>query len=327
MLDLNKIHLGDSKELLKLVDTESVDCIITSPPYWQLRDYGVDGQIGLESTVDDYICKLMSVFRECHRVLKSSGTLWIVIGDTYNGDKKGITDSKLHYIGETKINKKSGRYRRKTLLMIPSRLAIAMIDEGWILRNELIWHKPNIMPQSIKDRFTVDFEKIFFFTKSEKYYFQQLKEPMITNDMNSPRGSKGAMFQLNKGLRLLRDYNRTVSAKNMNNIAENKKIDLAFSEGGMRNKRAVWKISTEKSNVNHYATFPKKLVQNCMDSGCPRQGIVLDPFSGSGTTAMVAKKSNRNFLGIELNQDYFNTSIQRVHSEHVEYSIYDFIGT
>ena len=241
---------GDALKVLKTIESNSVDCIITSPPYYQLRDYGVKGQIGLESTVSRYITKLRKVFQECYRVLKNDGTLWIVIGDTYNGDKKGITDRKGQYIGKSSINKTSGRWRRKTLLMVPSRLAIAMIDDGWILRNEIIWHKPNVMPQSMKDRFTIDFEKVLFFTKSEKYYFKQQKEPMKTLDFSSPRGSEGALYQLNKGLRIAREHNRTVSAKKQDNVGNQQYTGFndryEVPKDAMRNKRSVWEIPTSQ---------------------------------------------------------------------------------
>lgn len=325
---LNTIFNQDALAGIKMLDTNSIDCIITSPPYWQLRDYGHDHQIGLEETVNEYILKLRDVFSECKRVLKPEGTLWIVIGDTFAGDKNGITDRKrVDYLGESKIKKRAGSYPRKSLLMIPSRLAISMIDDGWILRNEIIWQKPNVMPQSMNDRFTIDFEKVLFFTKSRFYYFNQPKEPMQTIDLNSPRGSKGSLKQLNKGLRILGVYNKTISAKkaNLKEIPDSSSFKERYrsSTNLMRNKRTVWKIATESNSIEHFAMFPKELVETMLEAGCPQQGIVLDPFMGSGTTAVVAKMQNRNFIGFEINPQYVKIATNRVNKIIYQHSIFE----
>ena len=318
---------ADALEGLKTIESNTVDCIITSPPYYQLRDYGVNGQIGLEDTVDEYIHKLCLVFRECYRVLKPDGTLWIVIGDTYNGDKKGITDRNSQYLGKQAINKSRGRFKRKTLLMVPSRLAIAMIDDGWILRNEIIWHKPNVMPQSVKDRFTIDFEKILFFTKSEKYYFKQQKEPMKTLDFASPRGSKAALYQLNKGLRIAKEYNRTVSAKKQDNHGNQTYVGFndryEAPKDAMRNKRSVWNIPTSSSGLKHYAMFPLSLVEQMIDAGCRTDGVVLDPFCGSGTTLRVAKYKGHPYIGIDINPEYVKMAEERLSNTPIQGSLFN----
>ena len=211
--------------------------------------------------------------------------------------------------------------------MIPSRLAIAMIDEGWVLRNEIIWHKPNVMPQSVKDRFTIDFEKVFFFTKSRFYYFNQPKEPMKTMDVNSPRGSKGALYQLNKGLRILNNYNKTVSSKKQDKVGRHDYTGLndryITPENLMRNKRTVWTISTEASSIEHFAMFPKELVETMIEAGCPKGGTVLDPFMGSGTTAVVAKMLNRDYIGFEINPEYAKVASERVGKTIYQHSIFE----
>ena len=183
-LELNKIYQGDALEVLKTFPDESVDCAITSPPYWNLRDYGTAGQLGLESTFQEYVAKLCDIFDEVKRVLKKEGTCWVKFGDTYSGNKEGKTDAKVSsYLGDTTkgIHKKA-TIQEKCLCQIPSRFAIEMTNRGWILRNRLVWHKPNAMPSSVDDRFTVDYEDVFFFVKSKKYNFQQLYEPRKTDE-------------------------------------------------------------------------------------------------------------------------------------------------
>ena len=178
----NKIIHGDSLEVLQTLPGESIDCVVTSPPYWALRDYGVPGQLGLESTFNEYISKLCDIFDEVKRVLKKEGTCWVNIGDTYVGSGFGA-GGKHHFLSDQALKNptKFAGLPNKSLCQIPSRFAIEMCNRGWILRNEIIWHKPNCMPQSVKDRFTVDFEKIFFFVKSKKYYFETQYEPALMN--------------------------------------------------------------------------------------------------------------------------------------------------
>lgn len=306
MLEINTIYNIDALEGLKKLDDNSIDCIITSPPYYQLRNYGVEGQIGLENTVDEYIHKLTSIFEEAYRVLKIHGTMWIVIGDSYNGDKKGITDRKAAKNINREVTKTRGRWKRKTLLQIPFRLSIELIEKGWILRNHIIWQKPNAMPQSVKDRFTVDFENVFLFTKSEKYYFNQLKEPM------KQTGKYGFVNKLDH----LRQYNRTIGAKKQDLVGRadyygfnNRYVP---SKDGQRNKRAVWSIPTMPNKTNHFATFPEPLVENMIESGCKLGGVVLDMFNGTGTTCKVAKRLDCDYIGFELNAEYVDISIKKI---------------
>ena len=312
MLELNTIHNGDSLQLMMLLDDESIDTIITSPPYWQKRDYRVEGQIGLEATPDEFIGKLFDVFHQSKRVLKESGSLWIVISDSYSGNKNGITDSKLAYMGEQIICKRTNNIPRKSLMMIPERLTIMMIDDGWILRNKIIWQKPNIMPSSVADRFTVDYETIFFFTKSSRYYFEQQKEPMMS------RGSKGELGNQHSGRRKQNEVGR----------ADYTGFNARYEppKDGLRNKRSVWNIpSSPGYDDNHFATFPEDLVKIMIKAGSPKDGVVLDCFSGSGTTCAVAKRLQRQYIGFELNADYLSESNKRIRRMPIEYTIDDFI--
>ena len=264
---VNQIIHCDALTKLKEIESESVDCIVTSPPYYNLRDYKVHGQIGTEKTIDEYIANLLAIFSECRRVLKSSGTFWLVIGD---------------------------RLEEKSLQMIPERLAIKLTAETkFYLRNKIIWHKRNCMPSSEKTRFTIDYEFIYFFTKSPKnYYFKTQYEPHITLS-NKTMPPIGGVKHLNNG-------NPTYSG------------NTPYYNRMGRIKRCVWTINTEHFKEAHFAVFPEELVKQCIDAGCPEEGIVLDPFMGSGTTALVALKTNRKFIGIELNQDYIEIANKRI---------------
>lgn len=287
---------GNARDALKSLENESVDCIITSPPYYQLRVYGnSENELGKEDTPQQYITNLMKVFDECKRVLKKDGTLFINISDTYNGTcVKNELDSKETY-NDYSQRKNSNVIKKKSLMAIPSRLEVAMVDSGWVLRNEIIWHKPNAMPNSVKDRFTVDFEKIFFFTKSEKYYFNQIKEIMKTNDITSPRGSKGVIVQENSGRRKQDKLGKDTYTGFNDRYTPN--------EDGMRNKRAVQSINTEASTLEHFAMYPKELVETMLECGCKPGGVVLDPFAGAGTTLKIAKYLGYGYIGIELYEE------------------------
>lgn len=312
-MELNKIYQGDALSVLKTFEDNSIDCCITSPPYWGLRDYGVDGQIGNENDFNEFITKLIEIYTEVYRVLKPEGTCFVNLGDTYGGSGSGTTknadtnkyieNSKQVYVlpnGTSKASKFRGTTLNKSLLMIPERFALNMLDSGWILRNQIIWHKPNQMPSSATDRFTVDFEKIFFFVKQQKYYFEQQLEP-YTEPMNRWAGdnleAKGNS-DWDKGT-----GQTTYRNRNMRPNPEGK------------NMRTVWSINTEPFSEAHFATYPTILVSRMIKGGCPDNGVVLDPFFGSGTTGVVARKLNRNYIGIELNHDYIKIAQKRLHNE------------
>lgn len=312
-MQLNKIYQGDALENLKKFPSESIDCVVTSPPYWNLRDYNTDGQLGLETTFEEYVKKLCDIFDEVKRVLKKEGTCWVNISDTYSGNKVGKTDNKVSdYLKDTtvKLNKKIGSVPNKSLCCIPDRFKIEMINRGWICRNEIIWYKPNCMPASVKDRFTIDYEKVFLFVKSKKYYFKQQKEPAITKDTSPPRGSKGVLGgNLNKGLRgqdLFDNFNSR-------HIPNNE---------GLRNKRSVWTINTKPCKEAHFATYPEALIEPMIDAGCPIGGITLDPFIGSGTTAIVALNQNKKYIGIDLNPDYIKIAEKRINKSQQQIKLF-----
>ncbi|MDQ4123263.1 MAG: site-specific DNA-methyltransferase [Acidobacteriota bacterium] len=294
----NRILKGDALCVLRKLPNESIDSIVTSPPYYALRDYGIAGQIGLEETFTEYLEKLFLVFDEAKRVLKRTGTCWVVIGDTYGGSATSGSLINHQQRANSKSNNslrlthRKGKYA-KCLLQIPARFAIGMIERGWILRNEIIWHKPNLLPSSVKDRFTMDFEKIFFFTKSRRYFFNQQFEAL----KNPERLKKRSVNPEKKHKWWNSEMKLPINSKAM------EKSRARVLKTG-RNKRAVWTIGTGRFNGNHFAVFPEKLIETPILAGSPENGIVLDPFMGSGTTAVVAKRLQRRFIGIELNPDY-----------------------
>jgi len=295
----NIILQGDALEQLKTLPDESIDCVMTSPPYWALRDYGVEGQLGLESTFEEYINKLCDIFDEVKRVLKKTGTCWVNLGDVYGGSnsfgwKQTVAkknQSNPSGEGNEYLLKKYGienKSMSKSLLMIPFRFAIEMVNRGWILRNNIIWHKRNCMPSSVSDRFTVDFEYLFFFTKNKQYYFQTQYEP------NHYDGRKVM-----------------VAKRKKTEIYRNEIPRWANLEKG-RNKRTVWSINPKPFKEAHFAVYPEELCETPIKAGCPKEGIVLDPFFGSGTTGLVALKQNKKFIGIELNKEYIEIANKRL---------------
>lgn len=299
-MDLNKIYQGNALDVLKTFSDKSVNCCVTSPPYYGLRDYGVEGQIGNESTPEEYIRKLVEIFNEINRVLTDDGTLWLNISDSYAGSGKGRNKDgkpcKGHSIsrdnntkfGGTLLKSKVESAKPKDLIGIPWMLAFALRDSGWYLRQDIIWAKGNPMPESVKDRCTKSHEYIFLFSKSKKYYFdnESIKEPA-----KYPYDKRGERNDSRRGL-------------SMNSINGN--------TGAYRNKRDVWFVNTKPCKEAHFAVFPDTLIEPCILVGCPENGIVIDPFIGSGTTGMVSKRNNRNYIGIELNSDYIDIANRRI---------------
>lgn len=304
---INKIFNEDCLTGLKKLPDNSIDCCVSSPPYWGLRDYGVNGQVGNENDYVEFVDRLTEIYKEVYRVLKPEGTCFVNLGDTYAGSGSGTTknadtskyveNSKQVYClpnGTAKSSKYRGTNLNKCLLMIPERFAIKMIDTGWILRNQIIWHKPNQMPSSAKDRFTVDFEKIFFFVKQAKnYYFEQQIEE-----------TKARVIEP----RMLKEIRQTAS--------EQSKCKGFQKRTMTRNARTVWSINTKPFNEAHFAVFPVELAARMIKSGCPENGLVLDPFMGAGTTAVTAISLNRNFVGFELNSDYCRLIEKRLSETH-----------
>lgn len=284
---------GDALEQLKTLNSNSIDCIITSPPYYQLRKYGDSNkELGQEKSIKEFIDNLTKIFMESHRVLKDDGTMWIVIGDTYNGTapKKDLKSKETY--NDYEFRKNTKEISDKSLVGIPERLMISLIDNGWICRNNIIWHKPNAMPQSVKDRFTIDYENILFFTKSKKYYFKQIKEPMKTTDTTPPRGSKGVLGNKNSGNRKQDEVGKSNYTGFNDRYTPPKDL--------MRNKRSVWEINTQASIIKHYAMFPNELVETMLEAGAKPGGLILDMFAGAGTTLRLAKLHGYDYIGIEL---------------------------
>lgn len=312
---LNKIINGNSLEVLKTIPDNSIDCCITSPPYWGLRDYGHDEQLGSEKHFKDFVNNLCNVFDEVQRVLKPTGTCFVNLGDTFSSDTKGTggpSDKQLSNKGSRYEAKKfDTKIPNKCLCLVPERFAIEMIDRGWTIRNQIIWHKPNQMPSSAKDRFTVDFEKIFFFVKKPTgYYFEQQLEPALTNE-NRPNGvERDRIYDYNSKQKII--TGRTSKNGQGNGELANGK---RFGDTGIRNVRTTWSVNTEPNSEAHFATYPQRLVERMLKAGCPENGIVLDPFFGSGTTGVYARKVTRNFVGIELNPEYVKIAENRLLKE------------
>ena len=304
---MDKIITGNAIEVLKELPDCSADCCITSPPYLGLRDYGVNEQIGLENSVEAYINRLTDIFREVRRVLKNDGTLWLNIGDSY-----------------VSSNSEYSNCKRKDLIGIPWLLAFALRNDGWYLRQDIIWEKPNAMPESVKDRCTKSHEYIFLFSKQSKYYFdyEAIKEPAVGFNNIVPAGSKGTLrpnSRLRKGnSRTFRGGGVYTKGQSFNNSAEIMRESHGNNENmtGLRNKRSVWTVATQGYKEAHFATFPEKLIEPCVLAGSRDGGIILDPFLGSGTTAAVAKKHNRGFIGIELNPKYAEMAKRRLEGSH-----------
>ena len=304
-MEINKIYTGNCLEELKKLPNESVDCVVTSPPYWALRDYGVEGQLGLEPTFQEYINKLCDIFDEVKRVLKKEGTCWVNVGDTYGtqGGQNRKTDKDYSKYDSIKLkNREIGSVllkepnMHKNLCNIPARFSIEMQNRGWILRNEIIWHKPNCMPSSAKDRFTVDFEKVFFFVKNKKYWFETQYEPSVDKESYEGRRKRHSYESYGDStLKIRQGFNNIVGKTYPN-----------------RNKRCVWTITTHSFKEAHFATYPEKLCEIPIKAGCPVGGVVLDPFFGAGTTGVVAKKLGRDFIGIELNPEYIKIAEARI---------------
>ena len=306
-MNINQIYNSECLQGLKSLPDNSIHCCVTSPPYYGLRDYGNDSQIGLEKTPEEYIQKLVDVFREVNRVLTKDGTLWLNIGDSYAGSMKraaGYPDNAMNYkqgtnrgtLGKATLVKQCTGCKSKDLIGIPWMLAFSLRSDGWYLRQDIIWSKPSVMPESVKDRCTKSHEYIFLLSKNKKYYFdnESIAEPTSSFDT------------------VIRDRDAT---KLNNTPGRTKMQGLIRNDYLTRNKRSVWTVATQPLREAHFATFPEKLIMDCIKAGCPEGGIVLDPFMGSGTTAIVARKPNRNYIGFELNPNYVSIAENRLEKE------------
>ncbi len=292
------LYHGDAVATLAEMESCSVDCIVTSPPYFGLRDYGVDGQIGAESSPAEFVEALVAVFREARRVLADDGTLWLNLGDSYAGSASGYREGSARADGKVREDGHSRRNRNgtpacgvppKNLLGIPWRVALALQDDGWILRNDIIWAKPNAMPESVTDRLSNRHEHVFMFSKSRRYWFDL--DPIREPHTSTPDRAGAAALRGQKATR--------PAGPNSG----------AYSTGG-RNPGDVWEIATRPFSEAHFATMPPALAERCVQAGCKPGGTVLDPFSGSGTTGMAAAKHGRRYVGIDLNAEYLDLSLK-----------------
>lgn len=406
------LYQGNCLDVLKQIPNESVQCFITSPPYYGLRDYGTAKQIGLEETPDEYIENLVAVFREIKRILKNDGTLWVNVGDSYSGSGRGRdSDGNVHFsalsamqgtnVGSTQgqLNKRIIKCcKPKDLIGIPWTLAFALRSDGWYLRQDIIWHKPAPMPESVKDRCTRSHEYIFLLSKKPNYYYDykaiqedcvgennknilndlenkygyskyldSKQESSVRQGMNRERGNK--IIEVRKKLPSQLEFVEFMRSKtNVNILAENtqvkrstiehwfRKDEIGFSfpsvndwnsvkrliddcsqefkemdamitnvvyetdaidknYNGKRNKRDVWTVGVAHNKYTHFATFPEKLIEPCVLAGTRKGDTVIDCFSGSGTTGVVAVKNQRNYIGIDLNADYNKIAEQRIKNE------------
>jgi DNA modification methylase len=349
-----RIHIGDCRQVLKTLPAESVHCVVTSPPYYGLRDYGVAGQLGLEQSPDEYLETMVEVFREVRRVLRHDGTAWVNMGDSYSSGGRGGNPTEetsgLQGGQASQRASMSSRFRvtdlpPKNVMGMPWRLAFALQADGWILRQDIVWAKPNPMPESVRDRCTKSHEYLFLLAKSEKYYFDQesILEPCspntharlsqdVQNQIGSDRvpgktngrmkavgrGSTGVGFGhgTDKDARKRERVTERKLAEAGSGTKNNSSFDNAMAiMPENRNKRSVWNVTTQPFKEAHFATFPPALVEPCILAGSPRGGVILDPFGGAGTTGLVADRLQRDAILIELNPEYAAIAERRIRKE------------
>ena len=297
---------------LRDLPDESVNCCVTSPPYYALRDYGMDAQIGREDSPEEYIRRLVLVFREVRRVLTHDGTLWLNIADTYcgTGNKGGYLDPKnpKGRNGQSvSLARRASECKQKDMIGIPWLLAFALRADGWYLRSDIIWCKANPMPESCKDRPSRCYEHVFLLTKSKKYYYDALAiaEPIAEGTAARYKGGRSASSKYAEEIPGQGKVQKLNAARAAGTITD---ADIS----PVRNARDVWHINTVPYKGGHFAAYPPKLAERCILAGCPRGGIVIDPFFGSGTTGLAAVKNDRRYIGIELNAEYCELAKERI---------------
>ena len=315
-----KILVGDCIEKLRDLDDESVHTCVTSPPYYGLRDYGHDGQIGLEETPDEFVSKLVDVFREVRRVLRDDGTLWVNLGDSYAANrtyqvpstKGGPKHSHSQSAGGAGSKVPEG-LKPKDLIGIPWMVAFALRADGWYLRQDIIWSKGNPMPESVRDRCTKAHEYIFLLSKSQRYRYdhEATKEP-----------ATGLQKDRDRAVITGRGTQKTSAARG----GDRDRSGGYPTEGDTRNRRSVWNVNPKPFKGAHFAVYPPDLIEPCILAGCPEGGWVLDPFTGSGTTGVVALQNGRNFVGCELNPEYAEMARERIESEAMIRGVFDIIA-
>ena len=342
-----RVIIGDCRDELEKLPDESVNCVVTSPPYFGLRDYGVDGQIGLENTPDAFVAELVSVFREVRRVLRDDGTLWLNLGDSYASQPSWGRDAGTSSLDGRKQGREGGQssdrtawgLKPKDLVGIPWRVAFALQADGWYLRQDIIWSKPNPMPESVQDRCTKAHEYVFLLSKSARYHYDAaaIAEPAawdasktkFPDGWDTGEGGHGTIHRDgrekgkrndvtqgraagNKSHKYVDQYEAEDSEQHRTKAGLMKVADVAYDT---RNARSVWNIATQPFSEAHFATFPPELAERCIKAGCPEGGTVLDPFGGAGTTGLVADRLQRNAILIELNPEYAAMAKRRIKSD------------
>jgi len=364
MIELNHIYEGDALTLLKTFPSEIFNCCVTSPPYYALRDYGVEGQLGMEETPELYVEKMVQVFREVKRTLKKDGTLWLNLGDSYFGSGQGYGDTKTTNKGHNGSRQRKKpewhdcNLKPKDLIGIPWMVAFALRADGWWLRQDIIWHKPNPMPESVTDRCTKSHEYIFLLSKSSKYYYDAkaiatpYQDKTLTTYTAGPRkgngdgsglifsenlansgnvrkpkqwktpdgwdtgkGSHGSFHKEGREKGFKGYEHRGPGDKTLTGHSGNYDSEGNLIGDGLANKKSVWEVATQSFYEAHFATFPEKLIVDCIKAGCPEGGLVLDPFGGANTTGVVSRKLNRNYVAIELNPEYIKIGEKREYNE------------
>lgn len=322
-MSVAEIIVADARDGLTRLADQSAQCVVTSPPYWALRDYGVPGQIGLESTIDEFVAALSTVFRDVWRVLRDDGTLWLNLGDTYNSNQVGGFDTN----GDGGDRKRAAatpiiaRTRPKNLLGVPWRVAFALQADGWYLRSDIIWHKPNPMPESVTDRPTRAHEYLFLLTKRERYYYDSdaIRTPALDDPRGpglhngyAPPGQLPHGGALRDGVKHRSDKQRGHSRRHAGFDARWDAMSRAEQLARGANKRTVWTIATQGFSGGHFAVFPEALVEPCLLAGSRSGDLVVDPFAGSGTVGVVALRHGRRFVGIEISPEYAEIARQRI---------------
>ena len=310
------IH-ADVLDGLAQIEDGTVHTCVTSPPYWGLRDYGTDGQIGLERTPEEYVARIVQVFREVRRVLRDDGTLWLNLGDSYasfrdskatpdtlRGGSTGTLVDKGKAANRSSMNFRETAIKHKDLVGIPWRTAFALQSDGWYLRQDIIWAKPNPMPESVRDRCTKSHEYIFLLSKQARYYYDAdgIAEPLLR-----PEKANRATPAVFGGA------NKWPEAKKQSRLHSGN--EYTGTPNSTRNRRSVWSVATQPFPGAHFAVFPPRLIEPCILAGAPVGGLVLDPFCGTGTTGMVALRHGRRFIGIELNGEYVEMAHRRIQGD------------
>jgi DNA modification methylase len=345
---INQLIQGDALTILKTLPDKYINCCVTSPPYWNLRDYEIlpsewaevtyspmaglprirvpkwTGCLGLEPTPEMFVGHIVEIFREVRRVLRDDGTLWLNFGDCYTPSAPGTMGDNIHIDGTKEATKRARKIMRpqipeglkpKNLVGIPWRVAFALQADGWYLRSDIIWHKPNPMPESVTDRPTKSHEYLFLLSKSRKYCYdlEAIKEPAVYSGNNNGVGFGHGTDKTERNRVRCCSFKRRVNESpppgQPNNHRDNRE-DISYCD--TRNKRTVWTVPTHSFSEAHFATFPPKLIEPCILAGCPNGGIVLDPFMGAGTAALVAIELGRNYLGIELSEKYIKLEEKRI---------------